>query len=173
MKKLILALMLLAALALPVFANGNFRVSGSLDFGDVVNSSIGVSAHAQYAPLVVGSALRVGGGATFQLPLGDWSELAIYATGMVYPLNFSGGNNGWYAKLNLGFGLPLITSDYYGGASGGFYWAIGTGYEITETLFAEIVYASFPWKYDLGLGAWGGTFSASLGVIHLAVGARF
>jgi len=163
MKKLFLALVILIVLSLPAFAS--FRLGGSVDFGDT-GGDIGITAHALFTFLEpVKNALEIGAGASFWIPLNEISELAIYASGLIYPLNFSGGKTGWYGKLNLGFNIPVIGAE---GTGGGFYWGIGTGYDITSSIFVEVLYASYKVSVDAGWIGW----ATSFGVIHLGIGVK-
>lgn len=176
MKKLLLACIFLAVLALPAFADGPLRVAGSLDFGDTFGSGIGISAHVVYAPSIVDRILRLGAGATFQLPLGDVSQLAIYGTAYWFPIpTFVQDKkvewyDKWYLKLNLGFNIPLITNaDVYSDSKGGFYNGWGMGYEVTDTFFIEFIRSIFAWtwgtgsyRYSWGQYVWHLTFGVKL-----------
>jgi len=151
MKKLFLALLFLTLLSLPAFAS--VRVAGSLDLGDI-EGDIGVSAHALFSlwtPL--GGAIEVGPGASFWIPLHDFSELAVYASGLIYPLKLAKLGIDWYLRLNLGFNVPII-----GDGSGGLYYGVGTGYDITKMLFLEVLWA---------------TYKPSISVAHISIGVKF
>ncbi|MDR2733084.1 MAG: hypothetical protein LBC99_00405 [Spirochaetota bacterium] len=171
MKKLLLAFVLLAALSVPVFADGNIRIAGSLDLGNSWNSGLGISAHAIYAPFIIDNILRVGAGATFQLPLGDVSQFAVYASGFWYPIptfvqdKKTAWYDRWYVKFNLGFNFPLIADSSYASPGGGLYWGWGTGYEITDTFFAEILRGVYAWSH--------GGASYGYSILHLTFGAKF
>jgi len=153
MKKLLLACVLLTALALPAFADGgNLSVAGSLDFNLGWYDGLGVSAHVAYAPTIVDKILRLGVGGTFQLPLQDVSQLAVYGTAYWFPIPTFVQNkreewyDKWYLRLNLGFNIPLIHRNV--DTKGGFYSGFGTGYEVTKTFFIEFIYGHYAWSLD-------------------------
>ena len=172
MKRLLLACILLAALALPASAAGDLpiRIAGSLDLGNWWSSGVGISAHLAYTPMIVDGILRVGGGATFELPLGDVSQLAIYATGIWFPVPTFVKNkkaewyDKWYVRANLGFNIPVISD--YPDSKGGFYSGWGTGYEVTKAFFLEVLYGHYAWNYSGWLGAYINGYT----VIHLTFG---
>jgi hypothetical protein len=141
MKKLVLAFVLVAMLALPVVAK-DLRFSGTLDLGSQLN----VSAHLVWTPIhLAKNAILIGPGASLVLPLHEWSVLDIYASGFVYPLNFGGGKIPWYIKLNLGYAIGVSHS------GSDFSWRLGTGYEFGP-IFIEGMFFGKHSDVQLGVG---------------------
>jgi len=201
MKKLILAVLICTLLSLPAFAS--FRLGFSFDAGDTEAQEIPASVHALFTFLEpIKDAIEVGVGASFWNPVnlveslidtdyGLSSSVAIYASGIVYPLKLIlGSNAGLYVRLNLGYNFApfsdyeTTSGGYYSTTSGcdfggGFYGGLGIGYNITDSFFVEILYAAYAntaKTYSVsssGTRTDGEEVSDALNIFHLCIGFRF
>jgi hypothetical protein len=191
MKKMLVAFLLLTVLAIPAFAEGDFRFGVSLDVASSAEISLlggllgsagwdlnpGFSFCAIFAPYVTDNhAVRLGGGVSFWVPRQDefndgdtYRTFAFYATCFLYPLRY-GGN--LYFRFNLGYNIPSIgDEDSSLDLKGGGHWGYGLGVDFSSNLFLEIMYGSYSWSFrdsDYGLTL-GGKFTT----LHLTLGFKF
>ena len=164
MKKVFLAVFLLAVLAVPSYADIGLRIGGSLDVATKFKTTVsymgisadadvdfdpGFSLHAAFAPFITDDqAIRLGGGLSYWIPRSgentvDVSNLTFYATSLIYPGRFGGGDLGLYGKVNLGYNLPNFEGDDEGFFKGGFYFGLGLGFEFAENFFVEGLFGRY------------------------------
>jgi len=152
MKKMIAALLLVAILAFPVFAE-SVRLSASVDFVQSPwnASGFGLSVHGVF-PLLsfVDDGIKVGPGATFTFPRNDHSNLLIFGTGYFYIPKMVGADGdivNLYVRANLGYNIPMWFGDGDSRYNGGLGWGTGVGYDITEKFFVEAMWQDYSGSY--------------------------
>jgi hypothetical protein len=140
-------------------------------------------------------AIRIGGGATFWIPRAissfgydyyyrsspsrsdyydsgsmELGAFAFYLSALLYPTRFGGEftpMDNLYGRINLGYNIP--SGSFFDGGEdgldGGLYFAIGVGYDIGESLYAELMYARYNWSWY--------NEAAHYSSLHLTFGFRF
>ena len=160
MKKLLVLVMALAFCAGSAFAAGEVNVKLGLDpFGDfkieIGNQSqsestkFGFNLSAEYL-YPVHDIVRVGGGLEYLFDRevnnsdgrGKVSMMPVYATVLVNPIEQV---KELYFKGNLGFNAVynVKTDGEEADVDGGFYWALGAGYELENGLLFEVMYGVY------------------------------
>jgi len=186
MKKIVLAFLMLALSTGVAFARQqrqdtlNFKgfldVVGNYGFSRSLGSSstnVGITLAAEYLHAFTRNT-KIGAGMEVMLPRGfsmsgldspRFSFLPVYATIQMSPLP---GNRDVFFKFNLGYSI-IANLDNTSRSRGGVYWALGGGYDFSDSWFLEVMYK----VYNGSARVAGINFDTDYRVLSLGIGRRF